>query len=45
MDERILTNETWNSEGKLIEVVIVKIITYEDGTIEEQIINTEKYEN
>ena len=45
MDERILTNETWNSEVKLIEVVIVKIITYEDGTIEEQIINTEKYEN
>jgi DNA-binding transcriptional regulator of glucitol operon len=45
MDERILTNETWNSQGKLIEVVIVKIITYEDGTIEEQIINTERYEN
>lgn len=45
MEERILTNETWNSEGKLIEVVIVKITTFEDGTIMEQIINTESYEN
>jgi hypothetical protein len=45
MDERILTNETWNSEGKLIEVVIVKITTFEDGSITEEIINTERYEN
>jgi hypothetical protein len=39
MEERILTNETWNSEGKLIEVVIVKITTFDDGTIKEEIIN------
>lgn len=45
MEERILTNETWNSEGKLIEKVIVKITTFEDGTIQEEIISKESYEN
>lgn len=43
MEEKILTNETWNSKGKLIEKVIVKITTFEDGSITEEIISKESY--
>lgn len=45
MTEEIKYNETWNSEGKLIERITVKITTFDDGNVEQEIINTENYEN
>jgi hypothetical protein len=41
--EEIFTNETWNSTGKLIERVIVKITTNEDGTITKEILSQEEF--
>jgi hypothetical protein len=36
-------NETWNSNGKLIKRVTIDVTTFEDGTIEENIILTEEF--
>lgn len=43
MGTRTMTNETWNSEGKLIFREIIEITEYEDGTIEEKVIKSENF--
>lgn len=43
MKEKILTNETWDSTGKLILREIIKITESEDGTINTEIISSEEF--
>ncbi len=43
METKILTNETFDSTGKVILRVIIEVTTYDDGQIVENILSVEEF--